>query len=87
MLGGHAVARCVRNEGVRHIFCVPGESHIAVIDGLVNAPDIKLVTNRQEGCAAFMAEGYAKSTRKVGVCLVTRGPGATNASIAIHSAK
>ena len=87
MLGGHAVAQCVRNEGVRHIFCVPGESHIAVIDGLVNTPDIKLITNRQEGCAAFMAEGYAKSTRKVGVCLVTRGPGATNASIAIHSAK
>ena len=87
MLGGHAVAQCVRNEGVRHLFCVPGESHIAVIDGLVNTPDIKLITNRQEGCAAFMAEGYAKSTRKVGVCLVTRGPGATNASIAIHSAK
>ena len=87
MLGGHAVAQCVRNEGVRHIFCVPGESHIAVIDGLINTPDIKLITNRQEGCAAFMAEGYAKSTRKVGVCLVTRGPGATNASIAIHSAK
>lgn len=87
MLGGHAVAQCVRNEGVRHLFCVPGESHIAVIDGLVNAPDIKLITNRQEGCSAFMAEGYAKSTRKVGVCLVTRGPGATNASIAIHSAK
>ena len=41
MLGGHAVAQCVRNEGVRHIFCVPGESHIAVIDGLVNTPDIK----------------------------------------------
>ena len=66
MLGGHAVAQCVRNEGVRHLFCVPGESYIAVIDGLVNIPEIKLITNRQEGCAAFMAEGYAKSTRKVG---------------------
>lgn len=87
MLGGHAVAQCLRNEGVKHVFCVPGESHIAVIDGLVNAPDIKLITNRQEGCSCFMAEGYAKATRSVGVCLVTRGPGATNASIAIHSAK
>jgi acetolactate synthase-1/2/3 large subunit len=87
MLGGHAVAQCLRNEGVKHIFSVPGESYIAVVDGLVNFPEIQLITNRQEGCAAFMAEGYAKATRMPGVCLVTRGPGATNASIAVHSAK
>ncbi len=87
MLGGHAVAQCLRNEGIKHVFSVPGESYIAIVDGLWNTPDIKLITNRQEGCAAFMAEGYAKSTRTVGVCIVTRGPGATNASIAIHSAK
>lgn len=87
MLGGHAVAQCVRNEGVKHVFSVPGESYIAVVDGLYNFPEVKLITNRQEGCAAFMAEGYAKATRQVGVCIVTRGPGATNASIAIHSAK
>src|SRR5919106_1180673 len=87
MLGGHAVAQCLRNEGVRHVFCVPGESHIAVLDGLSNMPEIKLITNRQEGGSCFMAEGYAKSTRTTGVCLVTRGPSATNASIAVHSAK
>ncbi len=87
MLGGHAVARCLHNEGVKHVFSVPGESYIAVVDGLFGIPEIKLITNRQEGCAAFMAEGYAKSTRQVGVCIVTRGPGATNASIAVHSAK
>jgi acetolactate synthase I/II/III large subunit len=87
MLGGHAVAQCLRNEGVRHVFCVPGESHIAVLDGLCGMREIKLITNRQEGCACFMAEAYAKSTRRTAVCLVTRGPGATNASIAIHSAK
>jgi acetolactate synthase I/II/III large subunit len=87
MLGGHAVAQCLRNEGIQHVFCVPGESHIAVLDGLCGMPEIKLVTNRQEGCSCFMAEGYAKSSRTTGVCLVTRGPGATNASIAIHSAK
>jgi acetolactate synthase I/II/III large subunit len=87
MLGGHAVAKCLRNEGVRHVFCVPGESHVAVLDGLCDMPEIKLITNRQEGCACFMAEGYAKATRTPGVCLVTRGPGATNASIAVHSAK
>jgi acetolactate synthase-1/2/3 large subunit len=87
ILGGHAVAQCLRNEGVQHVFSVPGESYIAVVDGLWNIPEIKLITNRQEGGACFMAEGYAKSTRKTGVCIVTRGPGATNASIAIHSAR
>lgn len=87
MLGGHAVAQCLYNEGVRHVFCVPGESHIAVLDGLYDIPKIQLITNRHEGSSCFMAEGYAKSTRTTGVCLVTRGPGATNASIAIHSAK
>jgi acetolactate synthase-1/2/3 large subunit len=87
MLGGHAVAQCLRNEGTKHVFSVPGESYIAVVDGLWHIPEIKLITNRHEGSAAFMAEGYAKSTRTVGVCIVTRGPGATNASIAVHSAK
>jgi acetolactate synthase-1/2/3 large subunit len=87
MMGGHAVAQCIYNEGVRHVFCVPGESHLAILDGLWDFPEIKLITNRQEGCAAFMAEAYAKASRRVGVCLVTRGPGATNASIAVHCAK
>ncbi len=87
MLGGHAIAQCLHNEGVKHIFSVPGESYIAVVDGIYNHPDIQLITNRQEGCAAYMAEGYAKATREPGVCLVTRGPGATSASIGVHSAK
>jgi len=87
MLAGHAVAQCLRNEGVRHVFCVPGESYVAVLDGLCSIPEIQLITNRQEGGACFMAEGYAKATRTPGVCLVTRGPGATNASIAVHSAR
>ena len=87
MIAGHAVAQCLRNEGVRHVFCVPGESYVALLDGLCGISEIGLITNRQEGGACFMAEGYAKATRKPGVCLVTRGPGATNASIAVHSAK
>jgi acetolactate synthase I/II/III large subunit len=87
MFGGHAVAECIRNEGVKHVFSVPGESYIAVVDGLYNFPEVKLITNRQEGSAAFMAEGYAKATKQVSVGIVTRGPGATNASIAVHSAK
>src|SRR5439155_24996145 len=87
MIAGHAVAQCLRNEGVRHVFCVPGESYVAVLDGLYSTPEIRLITNRQEGGASIMAEGYAKATRMPGVCRVTRGPGATNASIAVHSAK
>ncbi|HUF42960.1 MAG TPA: thiamine pyrophosphate-binding protein [Verrucomicrobiae bacterium] len=87
MIAGHAVAQCLRNEGVRHVFCVPGESYVALLDGLYSHPEIRVITNRQEGGACFMAEGYAKATRKPGVCMVTRGPGATNASIAVHSAK
>src|SRR5215470_4118161 len=86
MLGGHAVAQCLRNEGVKHVFSVPGESYIAVVDGMVDFPEIKLITNRQEGCAAFMAEGYAKARRKPGVCNDARGPGAANASMASHRA-
>jgi acetolactate synthase-1/2/3 large subunit len=87
MLAGHAVAQCLRNEGVRHVFCVPGESYVALLDGLCSIPEIQLITNRHEGGACFMAEGYAKATRTPGVCLVTRGPGATNASIGVHSAR
>lgn len=49
MMGGHAVAQCLRNEGLRHVFCVPGESHMAVLDGLRDMAEIKLITNRQEG--------------------------------------
>jgi acetolactate synthase I/II/III large subunit len=87
MIAGHAVAQCIRNEGVGHVFCVPGESYVALLDGLCSTPEVRVITNRQEGGACFMAEGYAKATRKPGVCIVTRGPGATNASIAVHSAK
>lgn len=87
MLGGHAVAQCLRNEGVRHAFSVPGESYIALLDGLYDTPEIRLITNRHEGSACLMAEAYAKATRRPGVCIVTRGPGATNASIGVHLAK
>ena len=87
MIGGHAVVECLRNEGVRHVFNVPGESFAAVLDGLRDEKKIRIITNRQEGAACFMAEAYAKASRQVGVCMVTRGPGATNASIGILCAK
>ena len=74
-------------HGVDTAFCVPGESYLAVLDALYDARDaIRLVVARQDGGAAYMAEGYAKLTGKPGICLVTRGPGATNASIGVHTA-
>lgn len=86
MNGGHAVVETIRQEGVRHVFCVPGESFTAIMDGFYDTPDVKLITNRHEGPACYMAEAYAKATRNVGVCVVTRGPGAAHASIGIHCA-
>ncbi|OGA74507.1 MAG: thiamine pyrophosphate-binding protein [Betaproteobacteria bacterium RIFCSPLOWO2_12_FULL_66_14] len=69
------------------VFCVPGESYLAVLDALYDAREaIKLVVARQDGGAAYMAEAYAKLTGRPGICFVTRGPGATNASIALHTA-
>jgi acetolactate synthase-1/2/3 large subunit len=74
-------------HGVDTAFCVPGESYLAVLDALYDARDaIKLVVARQDGGAAYMAEGYGKVTGKPGICFVTRGPGATNASIGVHTA-
>jgi acetolactate synthase I/II/III large subunit len=73
-------------QGVNHIFCVPGESYLGVIDALHDARAIKLVVNRHESGSTFMAEAYAKLTGQPGVAFVTRGPGATNGSIGIHTA-
>ncbi len=73
-------------HGVNHIFCVPGESYISVLDALHDARGIKLVVNRHESGSSFMADAYAKLTGQPGVVFVTRGPGATNASIGIHTA-
>jgi acetolactate synthase-1/2/3 large subunit len=74
-------------QGVNHAFCVPGESYLAVLDALYDAREmIKLITNRHESGAAFMADAYAKLTGQPGVAFVTRGPGASNAAIGIHTA-
>src|SRR6201996_2224506 len=73
-------------HGVTHVFCVPGESYLAVLDALHDA-SIDVIVCRQEGGAAFMAEAYGKATGKPGVCFVTRGPGATNASAGVHVAQ
>src|SRR5699024_3232364 len=84
--GGHAVVRVLEAEGVKRAFCVPGESYLGVIDGVYNHRSIQLISTRHEGGASFMAEAYAKASGDVGVCMATRGPGATNLSIGLHTA-
>jgi acetolactate synthase I/II/III large subunit len=84
--GGQLVVAALRAHGVDMAFSVAGESYLEVLDALFDAPEIRLVTCRHEGGAAFMAEAYGKLTGKPGVLLVTRGPGACNASIGVHTA-
>ena len=84
--GGQLVVAALRAHRVDMAFSVAGESYLEVLDAFFDAPEIRLVTCRQEGGAAFMAEAYGKLTGRPGVLLVTRGPGACNASIGIHTA-
>ena len=86
-LAGHLIVECLVAQGITHAFGVPGESYLAVLDGFHKYRDsIRFVINRQEGGAAFMAEAAGKMGERPGVCFVTRGPGATNASIGVHTA-
>jgi acetolactate synthase I/II/III large subunit len=84
---GHALVEALIAQGVHTVFGVPGESYLAVLDGMHEHRErIRFIACRQEGGAAFMAEAQGKLTGRPGICFVTRGPGATNASIGIHSA-
>ena len=86
-MGGHLLVECLVAQGVTHAFGVPGESYLAVLDGFHKYQDqIEFVICRQEGGAAFMADAQGRLTGRPGVCFVTRGPGATNASIGVHTA-
>ena len=85
--GGRILVDQLRIHGVDMAFCVPGESYLDVLDALHEArEEIRLIVCRQEGGAAFMAEAYGKLRGRPGICFVTRGPGATNASIGVHTA-
>jgi acetolactate synthase-1/2/3 large subunit len=86
-LAGHKLVEALIAQGIDTVFGVPGESYLAVLDGFHEHRDrIRFVACRQEGGAAFMAEAQGKLTGKPGICFVTRGPGATNASIGLHTA-
>ena len=84
--GGRMVVDAIRAHGVDRIFCVPGESYLEILDALYDANDIAVTSCRHEHGAANMAEVYGKLTGRPGVCMVTRGPGACNASIGVHTA-
>jgi acetolactate synthase-1/2/3 large subunit len=76
--GGQWVVEALRAEGVRHVFGIPGVHNLAVYDALLGQSEIRHVLARHEAGAAFMADGYARSSGRPGVVLVTTGPGATN---------
>src|SRR5919107_2308013 len=84
--GGQILVDQLIAHGVDHLFCVPGESYLAVLDALHDA-SIAVTVCRQEGGAAMMAEAHGKLTGRPGICFVTRGPGATNASPGLHIAQ
>ena len=84
---GHALVEALIAQGIDTCFGVPGESYLAVLDGFHEHRDrIRFIACRQEGGAAFMADAQGKLSGRPGVCFVTRGPGATNASIGVHTA-
>ncbi len=84
--GGQILVDQLLAQGVAHVFCVPGESFLAVLDALHDAP-IALTVCRQEGGAAMMAEAQGKLNGRPGICFVTRGPGACNAAAGVHIAQ
>ncbi|MGZ9893653.1 thiamine pyrophosphate-binding protein [Bordetella bronchiseptica] len=85
--GGQILMQQLRVHGARRVFMIPGESYLPCIDALnEHRGAIDAIVCRQESGAAYMAEAYGKLTGEPGICFVTRGPGATNASIGVHTA-
>ena len=84
--GGRILVDALRGHGADRLFCVPGESYLDVLDALHDTPEIDTIVAKHEGAAANMAEADGKLTGRPGICFVTRGPGATHASIGVHIA-
>src|SRR5258708_17502851 len=84
--GAQIMLECLRQEGVRHIFGYPGGAVLPIYDALYGYVDIEHILVRHEQGAAHMADGYARATGEVGVCLATSGPGATNLVTGIATA-
>lgn len=86
MTGAQAVVECLQLEGIKHVFCVPGESYLDLMDAIYDQNEIQLISTRHEGGASFMAEAYGKATGKPGVAMATRAVGGANLSIGVHTA-
>lgn len=84
---GRVLVEALALHGVERVFCVPGESYLEVLDALHGQDQIELIVAKHEGAAANMAEADGKLTGRPGICMVTRGPGATHASIGVHIAQ
>lgn len=86
MTAARAIVECIKREKINYVFTVPGESFLPLLDAFYDEPSIQVISCRHEGGASFMAEGYAKASQKMGIVMATRGVGATNVSIGVHTA-
>jgi acetolactate synthase I/II/III large subunit len=86
MNGAQIAVEALRREGVRHIFGLPGTTIMNLIDAAGQEPDVRYTSVRHEQVAAFMADGYARASGGIGVCMASRGPGAANLAIGVHNA-
>jgi acetolactate synthase-1/2/3 large subunit len=84
--GGRILVDALQINGVDTVYCVPGESYLPVLDALHDTASIRTYVARHEGAASNMADAYGKLTGRPGICFVTRGPGATHASVGVHTA-
>ncbi|WP_126429301.1 thiamine pyrophosphate-dependent enzyme [Brevibacillus marinus] len=87
MTGARAIVEILKQEGITHVFGVPGESFTPLLDALYDETSIRFITTRHEGGASFMAEAYGKVTGTVGVVLGARAVGGANLSIGVHTAR
>ncbi|CAM2152965.1 acetolactate synthase I/II/III large subunit [Pararobbsia alpina] len=85
--GGRVLVDALVQNGVDTVYCVPGESFLPVLDALHDEAGVQTIVTRHEGAASNMAEAYGKLTGRPGICVVTRGPGATHASVGVHTAR
>jgi acetolactate synthase I/II/III large subunit len=85
--GAQIAVEALRREGVRHIFGLPGTTIMSLIDAAGQEPDVRYISVRHEQVAAFMADGYARASGGIGVCMASRGPGAANLAIGVHNAQ
>ena len=87
MNGAQAAVEALRREGTEYVFGLPGTTIMHLIDAAGQQPDLRYISARHEQVAAFMADGYARASGEIGVCMASRGPGAANLAIGIHNAR